>query len=257
MKVNEWFSNGSNYNAGVLLYASLKGHSPNLVRLFLRKESPSNFEKLKYELGKFRETTKTKIAAPVIKEKPQKLKKVNLQVDNYKINHQPKTNNQTPTSFYFYRLNELHVDLHPLSQQQRANFQKAISLKLQLNEKHKDEEGVSLALCIEIEDLFDAIETAQKVLKHYVEHKVVLNIAPRNYTNLTPAQLVQRRNNKRGSVSKYSKKVNSLKSELGQNLSKSDKTKNEVALEKAENKLLHHELELQQLNELINTPKND
>ena len=255
MKVNEWFSNGSDYNAGVLLYASLKGHSPNLVRLFLRKESPSNFEKLTYELGKFRE--KVTIAKPLIVKNEKKPQQVNLQVDYSKVNHQPKTNNQTPTSFYFYRLNELHVDLHPLSQQQRANFQKAISLKLQLNEKHKDEEGVSLALCIEIEDLFDAIETAQKVLKHYVEHKVVLNIESRNYSSLTAAQLIQSRNNKRISVSKYKKKVENFENDLGQNLSKFETTKQAIALEKAKSKLLEHELDLQQLNELINTPKND
>lgn len=248
MKVNEWFSNSSDYNTGVLLYASLKGHSPNLVRLFLRKESNSNFEKLKYELGKFRESTKTKIGNPVIKEKPQKLKKVN---------RQPKTNTQKSTSFYFYRLNELHVDLHSLSQQQRANFQKAISLKLQLNQLHPSEEGAALSLCIEIEDLFDSIETAQKVLKHYVEHKVVLNIAPRNYSSLTAAQLIQTRNNKRISVSKYKKKVENFENDLGQNLSKSETTKQAIALEKAKSKLLEHELDLQQLNELINTPKND
>ena len=255
MKVNEWFSNGSDYNAGVLLYASLKGHSPNLVRLFLRKESPSNFEKLTYELGKFRE--KVTIAKPLIVKNEKKPQQVNLQVDYSKVNHQQKTNNQKPTSFYFYRLNELHVDLHPLSQQQRANFQKAISLKIQLNQLHPSEEGVALSLCIEIEDLFDAIETTQKVLKHYVEHKVVLNISARNYKDYTGGQLADTRRNKRTSVAKYKKKVLIIENELGQNLSKSETTKQAVALEKAKSKLLEHELDLQQLNELINTPKND
>ena len=253
MKVNEWFSNGSDYNTGVLLYASLKGHSPNLVRLFLRKESSSNFEKLKYELGKFRETKKPLFVKVVNKEKLKNLKKENLQVDNYKIG----ANHKKQPSLYFYRLNELHIDLHPMAMQQRDNFQKAISLKLQLNQKHKDEEGVSLALCIEIEDLFDAIETAQKVLKHYVDHKVMLNIDPGNYNSLTAAQLIQSRNNKRISVSKYKKKVESFENKSGQNLSKSEITKQEVALEKAKSKLLEYELDLQQLNELINTPGND
>lgn len=249
MKVNEWFSNGSDYNTGVLLYASLKGHSPNLVRLFLRKESPSNFEKLKYELGKFRE--KVTIAKPLIVKKTK-----NSQLESSIIIPKIEKNTKN-SSFYFYRLNELHVDLHPLSQQQRANFQKAISLKIQLNQLHLSEEGAALSLCIEIEDLFDAIETTQKVLKHYVDHKVVLNIAPRNYRSLTAAQLIQSRNNKRISVSKYKKKVENFENDLGQNLSKSETTKQAIALEKAKSKLLEHELDLQQLNELINTPKND
>lgn len=253
MKVNEWFSNGSDYNAGVLLYASLKGHSPNLVRLFLRKESPSNFEKLKYELGKFRE--KGTIAKPLIV-KNEKKSQYNIDIKIDGSERKPLTNNKK-TSFYFYRLNELHTDLHAISIKQRNDFQKAISLKLKLNELHPSEEGAALSLCIEIEDLFDTIETTQKVLKHYVEHKVVLNIASRNYRSLTAAQLIQSRNNKRISVSKYKKKVESFENELGQNLSKSETTKQAVALEKAKSKLLEHELDLQQLNELINTPKND
>ena len=54
MDSNIWFEKGCDYKKGVALYASLKGHSPNLLRLFLKKQSISNAEKLKYELGKFR-----------------------------------------------------------------------------------------------------------------------------------------------------------------------------------------------------------
>lgn len=253
MKVNEWFSSSSNYTAGVSIYASLKGHSPNLVRLFLRKESPSNFEKLKYELGKFREKTQE----PSINKQEKSTVKVNLQVDNNNVYHQHKHTTQKLNSFYFYRLNELHTDLHAMSIKQRNDFQKAISLKLKLNELHPSEEGAALSLCIEIEDLFDAIETTQKVLKHYVDHKVVLNITPRNYKDLTAPQLIQSRNNKRISVSKYKKKVESFESNLGRNLSKSNTTKLVISLEKAQSKLLEHELDLQQLNDLINAPNNN
>ena len=254
MKINEWFDNGCNYQEGVTLYGSLKGHSPNLLRLFLRKQSNANSDKLKYELGKYRKSTKTKIVTPAIKQKPQKLKLNshfdNLNTGNDYIKVDPKTANSKKGSFF--SLNELHLDLHPLAIKQRNDFQTAISLHAQLVRLHPDEEGAALKLCIQIEDLFDAIETTQKVLDHYVKHKVVLNIEARNFKDLSPAQLLQSRNNKRISVSKYKKKVATLRLQLGQNLSKSEKTKTEVALEKAENKLLHHELELQQLNELIN-----
>lgn len=242
MDVNIWFERGCNYQEGVTLYASLKGHSPNLLRLFLRKKSTVNFDKLKYELGKYRK--KTKIAEPVILENRESL----IQIPP---TNAVKVDLKTAISNGFYRLNELHIDLHPLAQKQRADFQKAISKHLQLTKLHAQEEGAALKLCIQIEDLFDAIETTQKVLDHYVKHKVVLNMVSRHFKDLSNAQLLQSRNNKRISVSKYKKKVATLKLQLGQNLSKSAKTKTEVALEKAENKLLHHELELQQLNELI------
>ena len=240
MNVNEWFNNGCNYQEGIVLYGTLKGHSINLHRLFLRKESISNAEKLKYELGKHRKLATTKSVTPPSKEPQQ----INLIVDGSPKIPKPQNNS-------FYRINQLHKDLHPLAIKQRSNFQTAISLHSQLTKLHADEEGAALSLCIEIEDLFDGIETAQKVLDHYVSHKVVLNIEPRSFDNLSPAQLLQSRNNKRISVSKYKKKIDTLK--LGQIGSKSEKTKTEVALEKLKKKLIIHELELQQLNELINT----
>ena len=250
MNINFWFEKGCNYQQGVMLYASLKGYSPNLLRLFLRKQSILNADKLKYELGKFRKSSKTKTVNPTIEDNLQKLK---FQTKVPNLNVDQKTANSKKGSFY--RLNELHLDLHPLAIKQRNDFQTAISLHSQLTKLHPEEEGLALILCIKIEDLFDAIETAQKVLSHYVKHKTVLNIETRTFNKLSSAQLLRSRNNKSTSVCKYKKKLETLNLKLGQNLSKSEKTKTAIAIEKAENKLLQHTLELQQLNELINEDK--
>ena len=107
-------------------------------------------------------------------------------------------------------------------------------------------------MAYEIEDLFDAIENAKRVLDHYIKHKVVLDIEPRNFHQMTLAQLIRSKNNKSTSVSKYKKRVSTLKTQFKEGMSKPERTKTKVALERAEKKLLHHELELQQLNELIN-----
>ncbi|MFV9552076.1 hypothetical protein [Algibacter sp. PT7-4] len=247
MEIEKWFENGCNYHEGVTIYASLKEHSANLLRLFLRKQNTANIEKLKYELGKLRNPTNTKITPPVIKENKQKLKipplSTSLELD-------PKLAKSHTNSFY--KLNQLHPDLHQLAIKQRNDFQTAISLHSQLTRLHASEEGLALKFCIQIEDLFDAIETTQKVLKHYVTHKVALNITSRSYKDYTGGQLADARRNKRTSVTKFKNKVSLLKSKLEQNLSKSEATKVKVALEKSENKLLHHEMELQQLNDLIN-----
>ena len=236
MKINNWFDGGCKYNEGVLLYASLNGHSVNLVRLFLRKESIANAEKLAYELGKFREAED-----PSVKYQ------------------EPRTKIQTPTpvvakhsSGGFYRINELPTELHPLLIEQSTNYKLACSLHLQLTALHPDEEGAALKLCIMIEDLFDAIETSQKVLDYYKKHKVVLNIKPRSFEDLTPAQLIQTRSNKKATISKHKKKVEVLKKQFGQKLSKSDSTKLKIAFEKAERTLLQHEYEAQELTNLIN-----
>lgn len=251
MKVNNWFNNNGSYQEGVMLYASLKGSSPNLVRLFLRKESAPNFEKLKYELSKHREKVTGKTISVQL---PEPTKKEVITINYTQQNTAPTTPNTKPPTGYFYRLNELDTRLHPLSIKQRDDYQKAISLKLQLNELHDSEEGVALSLCLAIEDLFDGIETTQKVLDHYVQHKVVLNVEPRSYSNYTGGQLADARRNKRTSVAKFKKKVADLKKSLGQNMSKTDKHKTENKYQKAKESLLKHEMELQELNELINTP---
>lgn len=245
MQVNNWFKNGCNYHEGILLYQKQKGHSVNLVRLFLKKESLKNLEKLKYELSKFKEP---ELKKEVDKPTP-KTEKVNLQVDFL-----PKPTNQQPTttSQYFYRLNQLDPKLHPLAIKQRNDFQTAISLKLKLNALHPSEEGEALKLCLQIEDLFDAIETSQKVLDHYVQHKVVLNVSARTYHDYTGGQLADARRNKRTSVTKFKKKVNTLEQKLNTKLPLTEKNKIEVQLQKAQESLLRHEMDLQELNDLIN-----
>ncbi|SOS48436.1 hypothetical protein [Tenacibaculum dicentrarchi] len=241
MQIEKWFKNGCDYSEGVLLYISKKGHNTNLARLFSRKESVYNLEKLKHELGKFTDN-ETEIISISEKKKP------------LIINKTPPKKHKTIRGFY--RLNELAIELHPLSIKQRNDFQKAISLKLKLNSLHASEEGIALTLCLEIENLFDAIDTAQRVLDHYVNHKVILNIEPRNYTNLNAAQLLQARNNKRVAVSRYQTKVANLTIDVSKKQAISVATKKEISLGKAKSKLLEHQLDLQVLNELINQPKN-
>ncbi len=236
MEIQNWINSGCNYNEGISLYAKLPGHSKNLVRLFLLKDNARNREKLRYELEKHIETKPPESTAP-----PKAPEKVNLQV-----------NSTSKANAHFYRLNQLPTSLHPLAIKQRTDFQEAISLKLQLNELHPDEEGVALEICLQIEDLFDAIETAQKVLDHYVDHKVVLNLSPRNYKDYSGGQLADARRNKRTSVTKYKKRVQALQEKSLQNLSKNDQNKTEIQLQKAKGNLLKHEMELQQLTELIN-----
>ena len=79
-----------------------------------------------------------------------------------------------------------------------------------------------------------------------------MNIKPRSFEDLTPAQLIQTRGNKKATISKHKKKVEVLKKQFGQKLSKSDSTKLKIAFEKAERTLLQHEYEAQQLTNLIN-----
>ena len=244
MNVNDWFKNGCNYNDGVMLYRSIPTHSKNLLRLFLLKESRINIEKLRYELSKFKTSNGIIVEASTVADTVKHISKIAKTSFDAKLANAPANG--------FYRLNQLPMELHEVAMKQRNNFQEAISLKLQLNNLLPEQEIEALKLCIAIEDLFDAIDGAQKTLDYYVKHKIVLQIAGRNYESFTPAQLVSARMNKRASITKHKKRVEMLKQKFGQNLSKNDKSKLEVQLQRATENLLKHEMELQQLNEIIN-----
>lgn len=240
MEVNKWFENGCNYQKGVVIYSKIKGHRNNLYRLFLRKESNLNLEKLKYELKKYR-----------IKPKIKKASTISTTPKNFKaFKIAPKTENSQKN--YFYRLNELHSDLHQLSIKQRNDFQTAISLHSKLTGLHFEEEGLALTFSLEIENLFDSIETIQKILDHYVKHKIVLNIEKRNFNDLSPGQLVVSRLNKRSMIVRYSKKLVFIKDKLKESLCKSEENKMQVLFQKTEEKLLNLSLQINQLNFLIN-----
>jgi len=234
MKVNQWFNDGCNYKEGVALYSLQKNFSKNLLRLFLRSESKNNIEKLKYELGKYKEKGFKKVSTDQ--------KKI--------INSKEKV--PAVKTLFFYNLNELHVDLHPLAMEQRNNFQLAVSSKLQLNNLLPDQEAEALKLCIKIEDLFDSIEATQRTLNYYKKHKIVLDIKPKSFEDLSPAKLIIARNNKRIQVSKYEKRFKLLKEELPSSSDLNTKNKRSIALERCEKKLIQYQLELQQITDLIN-----
>lgn len=243
MDVNEWFDNGCDYQAGVMIYGQLKGHSPNLLRLFLKKHSAKNEAKLQYELSKHKDekVNKKPVASP-----PTKIKSKPVKVEKSTAAAPVKSESAKQG---FYRLNELHPDLHELSIDQRNNFQLAVSAHQRLTRLHASEEGEALKLQLQIEDLFDAIDTTQKVLDHYVKHKVVLKTEARTYDDLNAAQLIQARRNKRTSVAKYRKKVDSLQGESPDD--KSERNKHAIELQRANEKLLKHEMDLRKLDELV------
>ncbi|MBS9773814.1 MAG: hypothetical protein KGV59_01475 [Tenacibaculum sp.] len=246
MKVQEWLNNGQDYQKGIALYQTLKGAKPNLIRLFLKKETKANADKLTYELSKLKDNQE------IINTDSQKITNLNKsKTDDLKVNNQEK---KATTPLFFYKLNQLHKDLHEVARLQRDNFQKAVSLKLQLNDLHKDDEIRALKICIEIERLFDEIDNIQKILEHYVNHKVVLLPKTSDFTDLSPAQLLQRRNNKRANKSKITKKLERLNIEsLKENLTIAKRTKIDVQIEKNNAKLLILDQDIIELDKLINS----
>lgn len=229
---------------GVLIYGKQKGHSPNLLRLFLRKQSTNNEKKLEYELGKFKDLNSLKTPKKILfKNKTENTKSTIGSSPGPVSSH---SNNS------FYQLNQLHPDLHYLSIKQRNDYQLAISLHSKLVQLHKDQEMEALDYCIQIEDLFDSIEAAQKVLDHYVKHKIVIRTSAKEYKDYNAAELIKAQMNKKTSVSKFKKKAEAAKKALTENLSNNERNKAEIHFQKVEQKLISHEMDLRELEQLIN-----
>tara|TARA_R110002124_G_scaffold285057_2_gene463116 strand:- start:473 stop:1225 length:753 start_codon:yes stop_codon:yes gene_type:complete len=246
MDVNEWFDKGCNYMDGVLIYGKQKGHSPNLLRLFLRKQSTNNEKKLEYELGKFKDLNSLKTPKKILFKNKTESTKSTIGSSSGLA---PSSQNLNSS---FYRIKDLHPDLHDLAIKQRNDYQLAISLHSKLVQLHKDQEMEALDYCIQIEDLFDSIEAAQKVLDHYVKHKIVIRTSAKEYKDYNAAELIKAQMNKKTSVSKFKKKVEAAKKALTENLSNNERNKAEIHFQKVEQKLISHEMDLRELEQLIN-----
>lgn len=241
MNADKWFESGCDYQEGVLLYASLQGCKPNLLRLFMKKHNAYNQDKLKSELSKYRQN-KPKTA---FKESTLPSRRININIDT-----SPKLTPENKAGFY--KLNEIHTDLHHVLIKQRNDFQLAISSHEQLIKLHADQEAEALELCIKIEDLFDSIEQAQKILDHYVEHGNIMKNKTKDYSGYSGARLYQAKKNTMASISKYKKRVEATKTALDKTTLKAEKNKLEKKLSRESNKLLEHEVELSKITEIMN-----
>ena len=236
MIINDWFTNGCNYQEGVAIYSALKTSKINLIRLFQKKNDDSYLEKLKYELSKFKETEVVLNNTFKIVSAPAPIITPIIEAPLYKQK----------------LIRDYPVALHPVYIQQKNDYATACSLKIQLNAISDDEENndEALKICIEIERLFDAIELAWKQLDHYTETKTILEINTNDFSKLSAAQQLQRRNNYRSNLTKAKKQLHVLQSK--QPISISDKTKLEVRTEKQLKKIIQLEENIQSLNNLIN-----
>lgn len=267
MTIKEWFTNGCNYTEGIALYKALPNTNKNYLKVFKRRETPQNKMKLKYELQKF---IKKEVAGPVknsLKSEILKPKKVNLQVD---ILEKPSifltSENPKTESKYFRKvlLNQLPIELHPLYIQQKTDFNTYCSLKIQLNALSyikdsfgnivKDAEGKpkvkpqtpldiekARVYCMQIENLFDAIDKTWQIIDHYLDTKEVIVIQDKNFTTLSSGKLRDKLISVRGSITRQKTRQQLLTKKLENAVAKKYKIKYKRDLTKCTAKLMQLE----------------
>lgn len=246
MTSNQWLKEKGDYHIGVQLYMAHPKANSNLLRVFNRKHSAANYQKLKYELKKLSKSTVQPLEFTVTT--------TPLSAPKSKPNQETPGQIPTPaktTAFNGLHIKDLPVKLHPMYIQQKSDFQLACSLKLQLNALPAENETVALQLCLKIEQLFDNIATAWQVFDYYRKHKTVINLEAPSFTELSATQLIQRRNSKRSSITKAQNRLKTYTANrklLGTMYAKKQLDRR---IQKTEATLLKHKTELTQLNKLI------
>ena len=118
------------------------------------------------------------------------------------------------------------VALHGVYRAKREAWLLACSLKLTLNAIPMEEEGKAREIQRQLWQLFSAMDNYDVVLQYWRNHKKILEPEKEDYSQLTPVELVQRRNTLRSnivsrekSLAKWEEQVNSeelrVKSEGG------------------------------------------
>lgn len=92
------------------------------------------------------------------------------------------------------------VALHGVYRAKQEAWLRACSLKLSLNQVPMEDEDKARELQRQLWQLFEAMDNYDVVLQYWRDHKKILEPAREDYSQLTPVELVQRRNTLRSNI---------------------------------------------------------
>lgn len=190
--IQSWLNTGCNYKEGIDIYSQLP-HNKNLLRLFRLRETKYNREKLKSELTKY-----------LMLQKGTSALKKNIESADIKKEFIPKLSNIKPIAYY-------PQELHPVYQKRNFTYYEACSKKIKLNSLSEDQQIIALQLQTEIFELWKVNDRCFEILTHYEQTKRILPWkTEKNYSSLTPQQLVNERQRLYSAVSKRKKTILAL-----------------------------------------------
>ncbi len=174
--IKEWFDNGCDYTSGVELYSKLPKCKPNLLKNFLKKQTPQTYEKLKYELKKILQTEGSIV--PQFHREPE----------------QVITTSKIPEPKKSVLFHQLPAELRPVLLEAHDYFKRNCLLKVQLNELPDSAERKAIEIQREIDSNWKKNAVCWKKIDHYLEHRVLpKTIQVKNpFSDFTPAALVRR-----------------------------------------------------------------
>lgn len=232
--IEKWFTNNCPYPEGVVLYSELKTPNANLLRLFKLKESPANLEKLKYELGKFKNSP-----TPAIKPTPEK-PIVNIEATAIAA--------EKKQQLMFH---ELPPELRPELLKANELFRKNCFLKVTLNDLPAEAEDEALELQMQISDNLKKNRLCWKKIDFWLEYRQLPKEVTSGFEKLTGAQLVKKQQYLFQNISKMKRRFDENIKELSatENITKKARLKRLITKQDAD--LIQKNEELQIINKLI------
>ena len=249
--IEQWKANGTPYNEGVLLYASLPAHNKVLLKNFQKKQSPQLLEKLKYELSKIDNSAKTvkNVQKRTKTEQNGTIEPKRNKTELVQYIEQQQTNYTTKQALYFH---ELPAELRPILLEANTLFKEMCLLKVQLNELPAEAETKALQIQTEIAQKQKQNALCWEKLDYWKTHKVAPKEAKGKFETLSPANLVKQEQYLFASISKMKKRL-----ELNRELLKTasgvvEVNKIQRTIAKQESTLIAKNEELLKIKALIN-----
>jgi len=237
-----WLENKGTYQEGVVLYAAHPKHKRNLLKLFNKRNSAVNEQKLKYELKKLAlvNTAAVKIKTPIVV----------APVVN------PKVTVATTIAVYEKKqalfFHELPEELQPVLLEANTLFKTNCLLKVQLNAVSEDNEEDALAIQKQIVSNVSKNTLCWQKIDFWKQHRILPKSDTHTVESLTPAQLVKREQLLFASISKLKKRLNINIEKLNEASTTKARTKLERSITKQTNNILFKEEEKLKIQELIN-----
>lgn len=254
MEIKDWLANKGDYNTGVNLYKESGKAKSNLLNGFQKKETPRNYAKLKYELKKIAPIcisanklenmqipTSKNVASGSANSQPLKAKDQEAQP--------PKAKDRSP--YTSLQAHDVPKELRPVYQLQKQLYLKVCFLHKDLKQLAPEQEIEANELCLEIESIWDEIDLYWYQLDYYRDTNIVLKPKTEDFSHLTDAQLLQRRNNTRTNLTKHEKSYTKLLENLPKTDSLAVNKKYNDKLRKKETTILNNKNTLLELNKRI------
>ncbi len=246
--IKNWFENSKDYYEGVTIYASLPNRKHRLLKRLNRGKSNQNMAALVAELRKYKakplikKTVTPTIHLPVYPTQEQ----VTIEMEQKKI-----ASESAKAAFGGIRMGDLPPELRIRFIKAQKVFHEMIELKFVLNDLPDSASESALKIQLQILELDEERDLIWKELHHWKKHRTLLDVPKDDFSDLTPVQLLRKKNNLKSSISKISKRVDEKYIALDAERDKHKQLLLEGAIRKSENLLHSHQLNLNKIDALL------